>query len=78
MCSIFAILRVENRNENQEDLRQYAIQRSRLMRHRGPDWSGVYQTTNAILVHERLAIVDINNGAQDIAWKIFPGAKTHA
>ena len=66
MCSIFAILSVENRNETTDTLRQYAIEHSRKMRHRGPDWSGVYQTKKAILVHERLAIVDINNGAQPL------------
>ncbi len=34
------------------------------MRHRGPDWSGIYACDNAILAHERLSIVDANAGAQ--------------
>ena len=36
------------------------------LRHRGPDWSGVYSSDKAILVHERLAIVDPGNGAQPL------------
>ncbi len=32
------------------------------MRHRGPDWSGIYASDNAILAHERLSIVDVNAG----------------
>ena len=36
------------------------------MRHRGPDWSGVFADEKAILVHERLSIVDVNNGAQPL------------
>ena len=36
------------------------------MRHRGPDWSGIYAGEKAILAHERLAIVDIENGAQPL------------
>lgn len=36
------------------------------MRHRGPDWSGVYASDKAILSHERLSIVDVNAGAQPL------------
>ena len=36
------------------------------MRHRGPDWSGVYASDKAILAHERLSIVDVNAGAQPL------------
>ena len=39
---------------------------SKRLRHRGPDWSGVYSTDKAILVHERLSIVDPANGAQPL------------
>ncbi len=39
---------------------------SKRLRHRGPDWSGVYSSDKAILVHERLAIVDPGNGAQPL------------
>ncbi len=47
-------------------LRQQALQLSKLLRHRGPDWSGVWNNDHAILVHERLAIVDTENGAQPL------------
>ena len=42
---------------------------SRLQRHRGPDWSGIYDSEHAILVHERLAIVDVESGAQPLVDK---------
>ena len=63
MCSIFCILDIKN---GASALRPKAIEYSRLLRHRGPDWSGVYSNDNAILVHERLAIVDTENGAQPL------------
>jgi asparagine synthase (glutamine-hydrolysing) len=39
---------------------------SRLLRHRGPDWSGIFSDDRAALAHERLAIVDVENGAQPL------------
>jgi len=43
-----------------------ALRQSRLLRHRGPDWSGIYTTDKAVLAHERLSIVDVNTGAQPL------------
>ncbi|NRD74242.1 asparagine synthase B [Shewanella sp. VB17] len=63
MCSIFAILDIQS---DSTPLRQVALEMSKLMRHRGPDWSGIYSCDNAILAHERLAIVDIEHGAQPL------------
>ncbi len=63
MCSIFSILDIKN---NASELRSTALECSRLLRHRGPDWSGIYHNDNAILVHERLAIVDTEHGAQPL------------
>jgi asparagine synthase (glutamine-hydrolysing) len=63
MCSIFCILDIKT---DASQLRSTAIECSRLLRHRGPDWSGVFANDNAILVHERLAIVDTENGAQPL------------
>jgi len=63
MCSIFGILDIKN---GADVLRPKAIELSALLRHRGPDWSGVYSNDNAILVHERLSIVDTENGAQPL------------
>ncbi|MCJ8303800.1 MAG: asparagine synthase B, partial [Shewanella sp.] len=63
MCSIFAILDIKS---DATQLRQVALEMSKLMRHRGPDWSGIYSCDKAVLAHERLAIVDIDNGAQPL------------
>ncbi|GIU30456.1 asparagine synthase B [Shewanella colwelliana] len=63
MCSIFAILDIQS---DAAPLRQVALEMSKLLRHRGPDWSGIYSSDKAILAHERLAIVDIEHGAQPL------------
>jgi asparagine synthase (glutamine-hydrolysing) len=63
MCSIFGVLDIKT---DVKALRQQALQLSKLLRHRGPDWSGIWNNDNAILVHERLAIVDTENGAQPL------------
>lgn len=63
MCSIFAILDIQS---DAMPLRQVALEMSKLLRHRGPDWSGIYSSDKAILAHERLAIVDIEHGAQPL------------
>jgi asparagine synthase (glutamine-hydrolysing) len=63
MCSIFGILDVQG---DVNDFRASAIEQSQKQRHRGPDWSGIWTSDNAILVHERLAIVDIETGAQPL------------
>ncbi|MEI6858487.1 MAG: asparagine synthase B [Shewanella sp.] len=63
MCSIFAILDIKS---DATPLRQVALEMSKLMRHRGPDWAGIYSCDKAVLAHERLAIVDIDNGAQPL------------
>lgn len=63
MCSIFGILEIEDASDA---LRQVALRQSRLLRHRGPDWSGSYTHPRAVLAHERLAIVDVNTGAQPL------------
>lgn len=70
MCSIFGILDIKN---GAETLRPKALEYSRLLRHRGPDWSGIYNNDNAILVHERLSIVDTEHGAQPL----YNENKTH-
>lgn len=63
MCSIFSILEISG---DSGALRQRALQHSRLQRHRGPDWSGITTFERAVLAHERLAIVDVNTGAQPL------------
>jgi asparagine synthase (glutamine-hydrolysing) len=63
MCGVLAILDLKS---NPADLRHLALKLSRRQRHRGPDWSGVFSDDGAVLVHERLAIVDVETGAQPI------------
>jgi len=63
MCSIFAVLNIVG---DSQALRQIALRQSRLLRHRGPDWSGIHICDGAVLAHERLAIVDVNTGAQPL------------
>lgn len=63
MCSIFGVLDIKS---DPAQLRTQAIEMSKLLRHRGPDWSGVYASEKAILVHERLAIVGVSSGAQPL------------
>lgn len=71
MCSILAVLDVRG---DVQKVRRQAIRLSRLQRHRGPDWSGVYTNDHAVLAHERLAIVDVLHGAQPL----LNAAGTHA
>ena len=47
-------------------LRPQLLEMSKKIRHRGPDWNGVYSNSNAILAHERLAIVDPASGKQPL------------
>ena len=65
MCSILGIFGLQP-GDDTAALRRLALERSQLQRHRGPDWSGVHVDDGAILVHERLAIVDPAGGAQPI------------
>ncbi|MFT4541922.1 MAG: asparagine synthase (glutamine-hydrolyzing) [Planctomycetota bacterium] len=63
MCSIFALLDITGSPAEARDL---ALERSRLLRHRGPDWSGVCADERAVLAHERLSIVGVDSGAQPL------------
>ena len=65
MCSIFGIFGLQPGDDIQA-LRRQSLDRSQRQRHRGPDWSGVYLDAGAILVHERLAIVDPAGGSQPL------------
>jgi len=65
MCSILAVLDLDP-TDDLDGLRRQALACSARQRHRGPDWSGVHLDSRAILVHERLAIVDPAGGAQPI------------
>ena len=63
MCGIVSILKV---GQQTQELRQKALRMSQKIRHRGPDWSGIYSGGSAILAHERLSIVDPESGGQPL------------
>lgn len=63
MCGIVGIFHVKG---GTEPLRAKALGMSRKLRHRGPDWSGIYCGRTAILAHERLSIVDPESGRQPL------------
>src|SRR5664279_2670394 len=63
MCGIACILDLQS---DPLALRERAIAMARLVRHRGPDWSGLYADDHAVLAHERLSIVDVEHGAQPL------------
>ena len=63
MCGIVAIFNVK---EQTAEWRQKALKMSQKIRHRGPDWSGIYTGGTAILAHERLSIVDPESGRQPL------------
>ena len=63
MCGIVSIFNIQ---EQTKELREKALKMSQKIRHRGPDWSGIYCGKSAILAHERLSIVDPESGRQPL------------
>ena len=63
MCGIVCAFDLK---KDSETLRPQILEMSKKLRHRGPDWSGIYHSKNAILGHERLAIVDPASGKQPL------------
>ena len=63
MCGIVCAFDLK---QDSEKLRPQILEMSKKLRHRGPDWSGIYHSKNAILGHERLAIVDPASGKQPL------------
>ncbi len=66
MCGIVCAFDLKQKAEN---LRPQLLEMSKKIRHRGPDWNGIYSDSNAILAHERLAIVDPASGKQPLLSK---------
>jgi len=62
MCGILALFGLQAADE----VRKEVVDAAKLLRHRGPDWSGMYCQGNAIIAHERLAIVDPDSGDQPL------------
>ena len=63
MCGIVCLFDAQG---NAAASRQSCIEMARRLRHRGPDWSGVFADDRAVLAHERLSIVDVSGGAQPL------------
>jgi asparagine synthase (glutamine-hydrolysing) len=63
MCGIVCAFNIKGDNDL---IRSKVLQMAQKVRHRGPDWSGVFSSEKAILAHERLAIVDPTSGKQPI------------
>jgi len=66
MCGIVCAFDVK---ESTEVLRPQLLEMSKKIRHRGPDWSGIFSNDKAVLAHERLAIVDPASGKQPLLSK---------
>ena len=63
MCGIAAIFNIKSQSP---EWRKKALAMAKKIRHRGPDWSGIYCGSSAILAHERLSIVDPQSGGQPL------------
>ncbi|GGD97998.1 asparagine synthase B [Planktosalinus lacus] len=63
MCGIVCAFELK---ESAESLRPQLLEMSKSIRHRGPDWSGIFNNKNTIMAHERLAIVDPTSGKQPL------------
>ncbi|MGY2889857.1 asparagine synthase (glutamine-hydrolyzing) [Bradyrhizobium sp. USDA 4524] len=63
MCGFVGIFGFK---ESLESARSRALEMAKTVRHRGPDWSGIYSSDGAVLAHERLSIVDVEHGAQPL------------
>ena len=63
MCGIVCAFDLKSTSS---ELRPQILEMSKKIRHRGPDWSGVYSDKNSIIAHERLAIVDPTSGQQPL------------
>ncbi len=64
MCGIFCLFGIDKNDA--PGARDLALRQARLLRHRGPDWSGMWSSDHAVMAHERLAIVDVLHGAQPL------------
>src|SRR5690554_663066 len=63
MCGIVCVFDLKQKTE---DLRPQVLEMAKKIRHRGPDWSGIYSDEKVIMAHERLAIVDPASGKQPL------------
>ncbi len=62
MCGIIGLMEIQDKEKS----RKIALGMASKIRHRGPDWSGIYSDEYCVLAHERLSIVDVDSGAQPL------------
>ena len=75
MCGIAGILNIKAQTK---ELRDKALKMAQKIRHRGPDWSGIYVGGSAILAHERLSIENMIFRREVIVKLFLPFTKTKA
>jgi asparagine synthase (glutamine-hydrolysing) len=63
MCGIVGVFDLKT---DYRELKPAVLKMSKKVRHRGPDWSGIFCCERAILAHERLSIVDPESGGQPL------------
>ena len=68
MCGIVCALNIKQKSNR---LRSDVLEMSKKLRHRGPDWNGIYSDDNVILAHERLAIVDPKSGKRVLHCRAY-------
>ena len=66
MCGFVGVFEI---TQDQQSLRSQALRMAKKIRHRGPDWAGVYCGADVILAHERLSIVGVDSGKQPLYSK---------
>ena len=69
MCGIVCAFNIK---QPVDELRPQILNLSKKIRHRGPDWSGIYSNDNAILAHERLAIQEFSVKKTPAAFVVWP------
>jgi len=63
MCGVVGVFDLK---ASPQELKPTVLKMSKKVRHRGPDWSGIFSCEKAILAHERLSIVDPQSGRQPL------------
>ena len=66
MCGIVCAFDIK---QESTILREQVLEMAKKIRHRGPDWSGVFNNEKTIMAHERLAVVDPASGKQPLISK---------
>ena len=66
MCPICGVLSILDIKDDPKKMRDQALVQVKRLRHRGPDWNGIYADDDVVMAHERLSIVDVDSGEQPL------------